>query len=287
MQAIRMRRDPKASLRPSCNNDDPDDQLKSAGYAADTKGEGNSNFHLPLLWIDMMSYQRRTLALVALFAVVCFTIISTGCVSPMGCGNNACGPISIAGCGGCGECGGAGDCEGCGELYVDPWINHPPTSDPCDCCGNHNGQSCGRCRGVYNGFASLWGYRRHADTQCGSCGPLLSAGGCGPSCDGCSSCGGDQCSDGVQCSDGAQCSSCGDVGVSSDSGTCSSCAGGALEQQTVRYANSPVYSDGEVVVDSDEGYDMPVAQSYQPSRERKIFRPAQNMSRAKDAAEYR
>jgi hypothetical protein len=79
----------------------------------------------------------------------------------------------------------------------------------------------------------------------------------------------------------------------SDGESCSSCAGGALDQQTVRYANSPVYNEGEVIhegeviVDSDEDYDMPMAQSYHPSRERKIFRPAQNMTRARDAAQYR
>ena len=118
----------------------------------------------------------------------------TGCVGPMACGpDGSCGPVGLASCDGCGEC------EGCGELYLDPWINHPADAcDPCDKCGNYNGQSCGKCRSVFSGIASLWGYR------CGDCPPPacgcgnVSCGGCdgvalggcdGVACDGCDGCG--------------------------------------------------------------------------------------------------
>jgi len=115
----------------------------------------------------------------------------TGCVGPMACGpNGSCGPIAFGT-----SCDGCGECEGCGELYVDPWINDPADCcDPCDKCGNHNGQSCGKCRSVFDGIASLWGYR--CDSGCDDCGNSACGGGCGlavssgcdSSCGGCDSC---------------------------------------------------------------------------------------------------
>ncbi|MEM9367738.1 MAG: hypothetical protein AAGD07_17240 [Planctomycetota bacterium] len=57
---------------------------------------------------------------------------------------------------------------------MDPWINHPADCcDPCDHCGNYNGQTCGKCRPVFAGIKSLWGYRC-AD----NCGGGCDAGGC-------------------------------------------------------------------------------------------------------------
>lgn len=126
-------------------------------------------------------------------AICCSTLLwFTGCVGPMACGPGGhCGPVA------CGtSCDGCGGCEGCGELYVDPWINEPAECcDPCDRCGNYNGQSCGKCRSVFHGLKSLWGYRCDAgcepavccDSSCGGCD---SCGGCGPSCPGCDSCSG-------------------------------------------------------------------------------------------------
>lgn len=131
--------------------------------------------------------------------------LSAGCCGPMwtaGCRTGTCdgglcaSPISIghAACdGGCGACaGGCSACDGCGELYIDPWINHPADCcDPCDSCGNHNGMSCGKCRPVFSGIKSLWGYR--CVDNCGGCddcasGPFNTCGGGG--CDGgCSECG--------------------------------------------------------------------------------------------------
>jgi hypothetical protein len=108
-------------------------------------------------------------------ALLCSTLLAiTGCVGPAGCGHgNSCGPLAFGD-----SCGGCGDCDGCGELYIDPWINEPPDCcDPCDRCGNHNGQSCGKCRSSFHGWASLWGYRY--DNPCESCGD----GACG-GCDG-------------------------------------------------------------------------------------------------------
>lgn len=92
------------------------------------------------------------------FLSTAILLFSVGCCGPMwqpsGCGS-ACG---TAACGTCDD--GCGSCGGCGELYIDPWINHPPDCcDPCDSCGNFNGQSCGKCRGVFAGVKSLWGYQ--------------------------------------------------------------------------------------------------------------------------------
>lgn len=82
----------------------------------------------------------------------------SGCVGPMACGPTGCdahGPVAWNDCGGC------GNCESCDEWYIDAWINHPADAcDPCDGCGNYNGQSCGKCRPMFSGYKSLWGYRR-------------------------------------------------------------------------------------------------------------------------------
>lgn len=111
------------------------------------------------------------------------TLVSVGCCGPMwqagGCGP-ACG-VSSCGTAACGSCDdGCGECGGCGELYIDPWINHPADCcDPCDSCGNFNGQSCGKCRGVFAGVKSLWGYKCD-DGSCGSGG--CDSGSCGGDC---------------------------------------------------------------------------------------------------------
>jgi len=132
---------------------------------------------------------------VALLLFGTMVLAAGGCVGPMGAG--CCGPVGFpGGCdsachdGACGEC---DSCTGCGELYVDPWINHPADCvDPCDVCGNFNGQSCGKCRSVFDGFRSLWGYRcgcpsgpmATTDRQFA---PLRAApcGGCDAGCDEC------------------------------------------------------------------------------------------------------
>lgn len=187
-------------------------------------------------------------------AIACFSLLwVTGCVGPGLCGSGACGPK------GCGpislhNCAGGGDCTGCGELYVDPWINHPPTGDPCDRCGNHNGQSCGACRSVFDGFASLWGYRCDDGGGCdGACGtacasPLL--GGCGGDCGG--SCGG--------CD-----TSCG--GCDSGCGGCDSCGVSSHDQMYISGDSLPPgsYVEGESI------------QAYKPSRTRQIFKPRGTM----------
>ena len=132
-------------------------------------------------------YRCHSLILASFLAVAALT---TGCCGPMACGPMACGgcnsgPLMAGSCGGCDS-----GCDGCGERYFDEWINHPPTCDPCDSCGNHNGQSCTACRPMFNRFKSLWGYRR--DCGCGqaSCGGC-DASGCDSGCSsGCESCGG-------------------------------------------------------------------------------------------------
>ena len=104
-------------------------------------------------------------------------LLATGCVGPMACGPNGCsasGPLAWGSCDG-------GDCRGCGELYIDPWINHrADVCDPCDGCGNYNGQSCGKCRPIFSGYRSLWGYRRDPGPPPCSWG---SCGGCDGGCD--------------------------------------------------------------------------------------------------------
>lgn len=182
--------------------------------------------------------------------------LSSGCVGPMaagigGCGSGSCGTS----CGGS-SCGDAG-CTGCGELYVDPWINHPPQcGDPCDSCGNFNGQSCGKCRSVFDGVKSFWGYRCGPQSDCdscdgGSCGPLFPIGDCG-------SCGG--------------CDSCGDCGSCNDCGSCDCSPGGYLEHDHSCGCDScgggEIHSTSPVIESS-------IPTVYRPRRERKIFQPRQ------------
>jgi len=82
-------------------------------------------------------------------------------------------------------CGGGGCASGCGECYIDPWINEPAACrDPCNDCGQYNGQGCGSCRPVFNGVASLWGYRYDAGCGCAGVGCDSCAGACDGACDG-------------------------------------------------------------------------------------------------------
>ena len=121
----------------------------------------------------------------ALALSLALTWMTGCCVGPLACGPKACGPIAVGD-----PCGGCGQCDGCGELYIDPWINHPPDCcDPCDTCGNFNNQSCGKCRSVFAGVKTIWGYR--CDDGCDSCGEAQcgcdAAPACEPAC-GCDSC---------------------------------------------------------------------------------------------------
>ena len=198
-------------------------------------------------------------------AVACGIIASVGCVGPMGCGPSGLGPLALNDCDGCGQC------DGCGPLYIDPWINHPPRCpDPCDVCGNYNGQSCGKCRSVFDGVSSLWGYRcgdeggcdAGCDSGCdsgscgGGCGPLLPLGNMNAAC-GEPTCGALE----VGC-----CGSC-DSGVGCDSAGCGCCSGSL--------AGGVVSTPGEItVVESGEAHsDDNVAEVYRPTRERRIFTP--------------
>jgi hypothetical protein len=209
---------------------------------------------------------------IAFTAIACFTIcFASGCVGPMACGPGGCGgpasgPLALNSCGGC------SDCQGCGELYVDPWINHPADChDPCDQCGNHNGQSCGKCRSVFDGLASLWGYR--CDTGCDDCGDSSCDGGCGPA-PSCGALGGLACGCEGSCDGGCEAScgmeaTCGfEVGSNSACGDCASCTGGG---DGIHYVSSePIYS--EPIADS------MISQPYQPHRAKKIFRPKSNVA---------
>ncbi|EGF28001.1 hypothetical protein [Rhodopirellula baltica] len=191
--------------------------------------------------------------------LVCL-LMSTGCVGPMW---NACGPCGPGvGCdsGACGEsCGGCDSCDGCGELYIDPWINEPADCyDPCDSCGNYNGQSCGKCRAVFTGIKSIWGYKRDGcGTGCDTCAggrpmfPVADLGGC----DGCGGC--DSCSTG--------CDSC--------SGGCDSCSGGSYGHSS----DGVILHEGETIIsDSGHGHTSTVAtrtaQNRRNSPARQIYR---------------
>jgi len=128
---------------------------------------------------------RPVLQMTALFSMLAAALLSTGC----------CGPLMFHG----------GCQSGCGEMYVDPWINDPAECcDPCDSCGNYNGQSCGSCRPMLSGTKSIWGYRY--------------AGGSG--CDGCDSCGGGEVACGLEPSCGFE-PGCGFEGC----GACADCGG--------------------------------------------------------------
>ncbi|WP_237607295.1 hypothetical protein [Roseimaritima sediminicola] len=103
---------------------------------------------------------------------VLIVVLATGCCGPLACGPMACGPVGH-GVVGHGSLGHGGCASGCGECYIDPWINEPATCDPCDACGNYNGQSCGSCRPVIGLIPSLWGYRYDGGCcdggGCGAC----------------------------------------------------------------------------------------------------------------------
>jgi hypothetical protein len=118
-----------------------------------------------------------------LSATGCVCMDGAGGCGPRGCSTGACqtgcdpcagnggfgagGPLArlvgwegaASGCDSCGGCK-AGCGAGCGELYVDEWVNEPPTVDNCGC-----GEclTCGR-QPVRSLLRLLWG-----DRYCGSC----------------------------------------------------------------------------------------------------------------------
>ncbi len=181
-----------------------------------------------------MSTKQTTLAIRITTGIACSALMwITGCVGPMSCGPcGGNGPLAMNSCNGCGAC------EGCGELYIDPWINEPPCSDPCDKCGNHNGQSCGKCRSIFDGFESLWGYR--CQSGCDECGSASCGGGCGASCGGAL---------------GGGCDSCG-------GGGCDSCSSG----------QDPMYISSDPIPTTEYVESMP-SKVYQPRRTKQIFTP--------------
>lgn len=136
---------------------------------------------------------------ILLAASLVILALGSGCVGPMACGPMGCGGPIVSAHGNCGS--GCGDrCNGCGEKYYDEWINHPPScTDPCDSCGNYQGQSCHACRPILSGFKSIWGYRCDpppVGCPTAGCDNLGCRGGCEPGCgvescdSNCSTCGG-------------------------------------------------------------------------------------------------
>ena len=183
------------------------------------------------------------------FASIFAAVISfTGCCTrPLICPNGAGGPLAFGS-----TCAGCDQCDGCGELYVDPWINHPAEAcEPCDGCGNYNGQSCGKCRSVFGGFPSLWGYRST---------PL----GC----------------------DGAGCAAAqeGHSGCDSCDGGCTGCRGEAFGVQPMEVPQA----DGKVmrIVEPTPAGKVIMAQPsdsrYHPHRSREIFRDRQDVAAGDD-----
>lgn len=178
---------------------------------------------------------RRVLKGIAAATLLSGGLLMTGC----------CGPMM------CGSCN-----SGCGEIYIDPWINEPAGCDPCDSCGNYNGQSCGSCRPVLSGLATLWGYRY--DAHCDGGGGCDSIGGgfepaCGieAPCGACDSCqGGFEPACGIETPCGG-CDSCHGgfepaCGIEAPCGGCDSCQGSPSH-----YVHSaPIH--GPSVVEHDE-----------------------------------
>ena len=113
---------------------------------------------------------------VGLLSLIC----TTGCTISHSACDSANGPLMFGG-----PC---GNCTGCGELYVDPWINHPPTKNCEDCDGSRT-SNCKSCRPLKAGIKAIMGL--HCGAACDS---MLASGevSCGlehrHSCDGCESC---------------------------------------------------------------------------------------------------
>ncbi|QDT10330.1 hypothetical protein [Planctomycetes bacterium K23_9] len=183
-------------------------------------------------------------------------------------------------------------CTGCGELYVDPWINHPADCvDPCDTCGNFNGQSCGKCRPIFGGIRSLWGYRCGDDCEecvgpvCfnGRCGALNGGGGCG--CDGGCSGGCDGGCDSGGCSCGSEVvgPSCGCEAACGCEPSCGfepACGLETIHSGEVLYGDNggQIINEGEYIVEGQPTPHrsveiQPADQPYKPERSRKIFNP--------------
>ncbi len=182
------------------------------------------------------------------FAAFFAALISfTGCCTrPMICPNGAGGPLTFGS-----TCAGCDQCDGCGELYVDPWINHPADRcDPCDACGNYNGQSCGKCRSVFGGFPSLWGYRSTPLPL--GCDITGCAGGCDEGHSGCDSC----------------------------DGGCTGCQGETLDVQPmeVPHADDQVMRIVEPTPAGRVMMAQPSDSRYQPHQSREIFRDRQGFA---------
>lgn len=210
-----------------------------------------------------MPTNRNNRSILVLTASLAILALGTGCVGPMACGPMGCsGPVVSAhgNCGsGCGDC-----CNGCGDKYYDEWINHPPScTDPCDSCGNFQGQSCHACRPILSGFKSIWGYRCDPPpVGCASagCDNLGCRGGCEPGC-------------GIEtCSGGC------------DSG-CSSCNGGhavgehystphdgMMNQVPVEVPyEQPIHSQSSMTTQPRIVRGTPAVKPFQPQRSRQIF----------------
>ena len=213
----------------------------------------------------MATASKITSSLFAALAVVSLTGCAAMCRN-FGCSD--CGPV-----GGCASC---DECSGCGELYVDPWINHPADCcDPCDTCGNYNGQSCGTCRPLFAGIGTLWGYRNPACAPCDEC--VFPSGcdtcgvadctGCEPAC-GCEpGCGCDLCvaEPACGCEPGYGCDLCiAEPACGCEPGCgCQDCVSGVVTGGDAHVVGQPTYSDEVVELEP----------PYRPHRTRKIFRP--------------
>jgi len=122
----------------------------------------------------------------SLFLVCCslLLIAQTGCKLSHSPCDSARGPLMFGS-----PC---GDCSGCGELYIDPWINHPPKKmSSCSDCDGSPKINCQSCRPISSGLKSVLGH-----SNLGNCDGLGPGGEvtCGidhkVSCDGCDHCAG-------------------------------------------------------------------------------------------------
>ena len=195
-----------------------------------------------------------------------------------------------------GSCTTCNDCTGCGELYIDPWINHPADCvDPCDQCGNHNGQSCGKCRSVFSGVASLWGYRCGCEQSAGP----ISLGGCdscGGGCDvgcGCESCSPTVVEPGCGCGSVCSCGTEPGCGLEPGCGCGAVCGCGAEPAcglEVVPGGEEVIYSGPTVIGETPRPVPSAARVSpapYRPHREKKIFNPRPSVARGSQPSHAR
>lgn len=92
----------------------------------------------------LLAMHRFSISLV--FTGLAVLITASGCtIHHSGC-ESASGPLMLGGP--------SGSCTGCGELYIDPWLNHPPrrTTSGCQNCESPSLTCCRGCTPLRTGM---------------------------------------------------------------------------------------------------------------------------------------